>query len=154
MAKQTTPQMSDLMQPMQMMTQFALPAAAMAPQAEVIWQTQKSLMQEWDRYAHAWFERRRDAAESAQRCAEHMRKANGDGAPEETVAEINGWLSEEMKRLSTDAVENMEFCMRCFGLMSQGATSAGERLSESVAEAGEESAKAPAKRGGTKSTAV
>lgn len=152
MAKQTTPQMSDLVQPMQMMTQFSMPAAAMAPQAEILWQTQKSLMQEWDRYAHAWFERRRDAAESAQRCVEHMRKANGDGAPEETVAEINGWLSDEMKRLSTDAMENMEFCMRCFGLMSQGATSAGERLSEGAGNGGARTSTGKATGKGTSGT--
>lgn len=154
MAKQTTPQMADLMQPLQMMTQFPLPAAALAPQAEIAWQTQKTLMQEWDRYAHAWFERRRDAAESAQRCVEHMRQADGGTAPQEAAAEMNAWLSDEMKRLSADAMENMEFCMRCFGLVSKGATSATESLSEGVAETVQNDAKSPPAKRGTKSTAV
>ncbi|MFO7854972.1 MAG: hypothetical protein R6V44_07095 [Paracoccaceae bacterium] len=126
----------DLTQAVQMMSHLPTPTALMAPQAEMAWQTQKNLMSEWGRYAEAWFDRRQEAAESAQRCMERLEKAgNGDGAEvNQAVSELNSWMSDEMQRLSSDARDNMELCMRCFGLLSEGAVSAGSRMAEEAKE--------------------
>lgn len=142
MPKDRSTAMPDLTQALHMMPHLPAPASLMAPQAELAWQTQKSLMSEWERYADAWFGRRRDAAESAQRCMERLEKAGGgDGAQvNDAVSELNGWMSDEMQRLSSDARDNMEFCMRCFGLLSQGAVSAGSRMAEEAKETAAEAA--------------
>lgn len=150
MAKDKPLQVPDMSQALQMLTQMPVPTNLLAPRAEVAWRAQENLIRECERYAHAWFQRRRDAAESAQRCLERVQKSgNADGAQvNAAVEELNTWMSDEMKRLSSDTQENMEFCMRCFGLLSDGANSAGaeraENTPETVSEADGEAQKSSA----------
>ncbi len=150
MPKEKSTSSPDLTQALQMMTHLPAPASLVAPQAELAWQTQKNLMSEWGRYADAWFGRRKEAAESAQRCMERLEKAGGgDGAQvNQAVSELNSWMSDEMQRLSSDARDNMELCMRCFGLLSEGAVSAGSRMAEEAREKAVEAAETVESRGG------
>lgn len=154
MPKDRSTQAPDISQALQMMTLLPSPATFMAPQAQSAWKTQGYLMNEWERYVHSWFQRRHAAAESAQRCVESLHKASnsGGGQMNEAVSEFNTWMSDEMQRLSSDAIENIEFCMHCFELMSQNATSAGKEFVEEVQET--TSAAAKASNVGVKTTPV
>lgn len=151
MSKDKKPQVHDPEHMLRMMSQLPAPTAFMAPQAQIAWSTQKALMDEWERYAHAWFERRREAAESAQRCMERVQNTgNSDGAQvNEAMSEMNAWLTDEMQRLTADAMENTEFCLRCFGVLTQGATSAGTELAKETEEKTGEVAKAAATKSKT-----
>lgn len=154
MSKDKKPQVHDPEHMLRMMSQLPAPTAFMAPQAQIAWSTQKALMDEWERYAHAWFERRREAAESAQRCMERVQDTgNSDGAQvNEAMSEMNAWLTDEMQRLTADAMENTEFCLRCFGVLTQGATSAGTELAKEAEQTTKEAANAAGN--GSKSTPV
>ena len=154
MPKDSTTKVPDMERTLRVLSQLPAPAAFMAPQAQVAWSTQKALMDEWERYAHAWFERRREAADSARRCMEQVQKSGtSDGAQvNEAMGDMNSWLSDELQRLSADAVENMEFCMRCFGVLAQGATSAGAELGRKTEKTSDDAAKGSG--AGSKTTPV
>ena len=151
MSKNKTLQLHDPEQMLRMMSQLPAPAALMAPQAQIAWSTQKTLMDEWERYAHAWFERRREAAESAQRCMERVQNTGtSDGAQvNEAMGEMNAWLTDEIQRLTADAMENTEFCLRCFGVLTQSATSAGTELAKEAEQTTGEATKAATARSKT-----
>ncbi|MFP4043285.1 MAG: hypothetical protein ACLFTP_01730 [Rhodosalinus sp.] len=151
MSKDKKPQLHDPEQMLRMMSQLPAPTAFMAPQAQIAWSTQKALMDEWERYAHAWFERRREAAESAQRCMERVQNTGSPDSAQanEAMREMNAWLTDEMQRLTADAMENTEFCLRCFGILTQGATSAGTELAKETEQTAGEATKAAAARAKT-----
>jgi exonuclease VII large subunit len=146
MAKRKQSDTTDVTQPMQMMAQFSPAAALMAPQAEAVWETQRKLMEEWQRYTKSWFDRRRAAAESARHALHQLNDSGGtDGAKiEQAMKELSDWMSNEVERLSADATENVEFGVRCAHIVTEGVTTAGTELAEETRE-GAEAARTRAK---------
>ena len=141
MAKNTeVPQAVDMMQALRMMTQGPGPLGLLAPQIGAAWKTQATMMAEWERYADAWFDRRRAAAEEAQRCMETLQK-NG-AADGDAIGAISTWMSDEMTRLSADAKENVEFGMRCADLLAQNADVTGQKVADETQATADETAKA------------
>lgn len=73
-----------------------------------------------------------------------LHKTEGVDDPEVKTAmkEINEAMSEEMQRLSSDAVESMQFSMQVFELRQRHATSTGKEMAYETQEATTEATKA------------
>lgn len=110
MAKEDSqPGLTELIQRMQ--APFMVNAAATAP-IERFLAMQGSLLKGAEIFARHWFQRRNDAIETATEALHQMNSAGAVG-PAEAARAIADLQRGSLKRLSADAQEWSQLCMRC-----------------------------------------
>lgn len=110
------------------------------PQLEQFLKAQDSILDEAERFARTWFERRHAAMRSALDVA---REASADGGAGSTSAlqAMSDWQRGSTERMAEDVRCWLEFCMRCTGHFAAGETEARKE----DAEAAEKRATQPGK---------
>jgi hypothetical protein len=104
-----------------------------SPPLRQIWVTNDKILEEFEELAHAWVERRHEANRTAIEAAKAITD-NRSGDMTDAVRIMSDWLTKSMERLSEDAKDNYEFCVKCASHMAGGSVAAGEELAESVTE--------------------
>lgn len=104
-----------------------------SPPLRQVWMTNDKILEEFEELTHNWVERRHEANRTAIEAARAISDTRG-GDVTDAVRIMSDWLTKSMERLSEDAKDNYEFCVKCAGHMAGGSVAAGEDLAESVSE--------------------
>ncbi|MFP3944373.1 MAG: hypothetical protein ACLFWF_10795 [Alphaproteobacteria bacterium] len=104
-----------------------------APPLRQIWVTNDKILDDFEELTHNWCERRHEANRTALEAAKAMSDTRGTDVSD-AVKIMSDWLTKSMERLSEDAKENYEFCVKCASHMAGGSVAATEQLAESTSE--------------------
>lgn len=104
-----------------------------APPLRQIWVTNDKILDDFEELTHNWCERRHEANRSALEAAKKMSDTRGSDVSD-AVRIMSDWLTRSMERLSEDAKENYEFCVKCASHMAGGSVAATEEMAESTSE--------------------
>jgi len=104
-----------------------------ASQFRHLWAVQDKILGDFEELAQKWCERRHEANRTAVEATKAMSKNGGNDLPE-AMRLMNEWLTKSMARLSEDARDNYEFCMRCTNHLANEGMAAGEQLAETAQE--------------------
>ncbi|MDR9393630.1 hypothetical protein [Roseovarius sp. SYSU LYC5161] len=111
-----------------MMTQNAM----LAPQVEHFWEAQENILNETERFARHWFERRHAATRTALEAAHDVAR-NGSSDPTMMIKAITDWQAHSMERIAADIEDCAELFSRCAGHVTRAETEAGEEGLEEAA---------------------
>lgn len=113
---------------------FTANPAFLAPQAKHALQTQERFFDEAEKFAAAWFERRREATQSLIDAARRIASA-GQGDPSNALTEIIEWRTKSMERLAEDMKDYTTMLGRCAGTVVKEEAVVVEELSETMTRA-------------------
>lgn len=82
-------------------------------------EAQVSILNEMQEYSQHWFERRKEAAETAVKAAKEI-SGNGASDPAAAMTVISDWQKHSMERMTEDLQEWVEFSARCTEKMAAG----------------------------------
>ena len=104
-----------------------------SPPLRQIWVANDKILDEFEELAHNWVERRHEANRTALEATKAISENRGSDVTD-AVRIMSDWLTKSMERISEDAKDNYEFCVKCASHMAGGGVAATEELAESTSE--------------------
>ncbi|WP_126623186.1 hypothetical protein [Oceaniglobus ichthyenteri] len=98
-----------------------------APQVKHMMQAQEKVLDEFEKFSSAWFQRREEATRSM---IEAGRRICADNDPAQAMKEITQWQAKSMERLAEDAKCCAEMWTQCTGTVVSNEIGAAEDTME------------------------
>ncbi|KUJ73617.1 hypothetical protein AVO45_13515 [Ruegeria marisrubri] len=128
---------SDILKPLQAASSVN---PLLKPQIEQFWDAQEKFLDETERFAHHWFERRHEAIRTALTAA-RAATAEGRADPAKAMEAMLDWQRHSMERLVEDAREWLDTMSRCASYATETEAEAVEETLEEAAEIARKSTK-------------
>jgi hypothetical protein len=84
-------------------------------------EAQQGILNEAEEFSKHWFERRKEAAETAVKAAKDI-FGNGASDPAAPMSVISDWQKHSMERMTADLQDWVDFCARCTGKITKSET--------------------------------
>jgi hypothetical protein len=97
---------------------------AMQDNVRRFWHTQDKFLDNMEKFAHEWFERRHVGSHAAQEAAQRMCKAQN---PVDVVREYQDWVTGAFQRVTDDCFASQQFVGALAGLLQDAAPQQPEK---------------------------